>query len=313
MRTRLTIAALLGAAAALPLPALAQGLPDLSDSVTQTGQLGRTAADAVAGARPQIATEAEQQLAGEAGVYLLTTNQILSVTASGGLGYTDNPERNADNLSGSGFAEASLTAGLSTRLGETVDFGLAASLGGREYFDNPGASNRNLSASLSAGVPITGPLYLGVVGFGGWNFDHDFNGSVGFYGGGANLSAALPLGQRTLVRPGVAVNRQWSEVAENDSTTASAGVDLVHALRPDLRLAGRVAVSRRWFDDFYEDVTFVARRDWTYSASASAVWTPVERVSVAASLGYEKQDSSFFLSSYEAFEGSALVSVTARF
>lgn len=303
---------LLIAAALLPVPAMAQGLPDLGQSVTEADQIGRAAQASLDSARPEIA-EGEAGLPGEAGVFLLTVNEIFYLSGNASLGYTDNPERNADNVGSDGFGEASLTAGLSTRLGETVDFGIGASVGGREFFDRAAASNRNVSGNISAGVPVVGPVYFGVVGFGGWNFDNDFENPVAFYGMGANLSAAFALSDRVVVRPGVAVNRQYSQVAENNSTTVSGGLEAFFAATPQISLGARAGVSRRWFDNFYEDVTFVERKDWNYSLSASASWRPLENVTLGISAGYERQDSAFFLSSYEAFESAASVNLSIRF
>lgn len=292
--------------------ALGQGLPDLAEGVTQSGQLRRAAEASIKAARPLVA-EGETALPGEAGVFLLRVNEIFFVAANGSLGYTDNPDRNADNVSGDEFTEASVTTGVSTRLGETVDFGLSANLGGREYFERDSASNRNLSGTVSAGVPLTGPVYLGVVGYGGWNYDNDFDDAVGFYGAAATLSAAIPLGQRLVLRPAVTVNRQLSEESENESTTVSGGLEAFLQAAPGVTVSARVAMSRRWFDNFYEDVTYVERKEWTTTVAASVSWQPVEYLTIGALIGYEKQVSDFYLSSYDAYETAALVNFALHF
>lgn len=71
------------------------------------------------------------------------------------------------------------------------------------------------------------------------------------------------------------------------------------------RLASR---SRSAYDDFYEDVTFVEREDTTAGISASLVWRPMRNMSVSASLAYEDQVSSFFLSEFDAFDTSLGIS-----
>jgi hypothetical protein len=75
----------------------------------------------------------------------------------------------------------------------------------------------------------------------------------------------------------------------------------------------RGTVVRRWYDDFYEDVTFVARRDTLYGVAASLSWQPTRNLAVTATVSYESQDSRFFLANFDAFEGSAGLSFRLRF
>jgi len=298
--------------AGLPGAALAQAVPDLQNLVTQSEQVNRGVAEAIR-ARTGAGAGADGAIDGEAGIYVLTVNEIFQISAAGGLGYTDNPQRTADDLGGSYFGEFSINAGIATKLGGLVDLGLSANVAGREFFDESAPDSRSASASLSVGAPIFGPVYAGLVGFGGYSYDGDFKRGTGFYGVSGNISGVIPITPRLVLRPGLGATRQWAEVAENDSFLVAASADVFYAVTPQFSASLRGSLVRRWYDDFYEDVTFVARRDWLYGVTAALSYQPMPNLVVAATLSYETQDSRFFLAQFDAFEGTAGMSFRLRF
>ena len=306
------------AAAALALlvsggAARAQATPDILDA-TIVGEQVNEAIERSSRAGVRTPGEDDGEIAGEAGVYVLQVNEIFSVSGSAGLGYTDNPSRTGENLRDSFYSDAAVTAGVSTVLGGAVDFGLFASAAGRQYFDAKLLSNRTVSGTLSLGTGIGGtPIYLSAVAFGGYSFDHVLENPTGFYGGMASVSAMLPLGASVAIRPGAGVTRQWSGVSENDSVAASASLDLLLSFTPNLSATVRTAVHRRWYDDFYEDVTFVERRDLSWEGGVVVSYRISGNAAVSLSGGYLTQDSTFFLSKYNAFDAVAAVSFVARF
>lgn len=313
MAYRNTFSALVGLAVPMiAIPAAAQSTPDIEGAVIQQGQITDLLRDEIGQGRAMPGDDGE--IEGEAGVYVLTLNEIFFVGGSAGLGYAENPERSALSDGGSFLTSAGLTAGLQTRVAEQFDVGLRASVSGVEYLEAAAPSSRSISAALSAGMPLgDSPFYAGISAFGGYNFDGDFKGGTSFYGASASLGAGLPLGPATLLRPGIGVTRQWSGISENNSTSAAVSVSLLHQPAPQVTLAADAQVSRAWFDNFYEDVTFVERSDWSYSAGLSANWSPAEWFSVSASAGYEKRDSAFFISEYEGFETAIAMTVRHRF
>lgn len=291
----------------------AQSLPDIPDSVLQSEHITRSVEGTIRDAKRGRPGEEDSAIDGEAGLYVLTLNEIFYISGSAGLGFTDNPRRTADNRDGSLFGDAAISAGLATRLGERMDFGLSASINGREYFADRTASSRSASSSISLGLPVAGPLYLGVVGFGGASFNRDFDNSTAFYGTSASLSALLPLSKRLVVRPSVGGTRQWSGVSENNSVSTGGSLEVFYLASPKVSASARIGVSKRWYDDFYEDVTFVSRRDTQYTGSVAITWRPSKRAGITASVGYDRQDSTFFLSRYRAWETAATLTATMRF
>jgi hypothetical protein len=304
-------AALATACALAPANALAQAVPDLRDLVTQSEQLNSTAAEA---ARPPAGPGGEAgTIDGEAGIFVLVQNDIFQVSASGGLGYSSNPARTSDDIGGSGFSDLALSAGVATRLGGRVDFSASANASAREYFQDFAPSSQAVSVSATAGAFVAAPLYGSVTTFGGYSFDDSFQRSTGFYGVSANLSALLPVTPRLTVRPGVGVTRQWAEVSENDNIQVAASLDVIYVLAPRLTASVRGTIARRWYDDFYEDVTFVERVDTLYGVAGALVWQFSRDVALAASISYETQESRFFLAEFEALEGTAQIGLRARF
>src|SRR5687768_740617 len=114
------LAALLALAA--PTAGFAQSVPDLSDQVTQSEQLMRDIEQATQGRDRD--PDAGQEVDGESGIYVLTVNRIFQLSASAASGWTDNPERTADDLGSSAFGDFQVSAGIATKLGGAVDFGL---------------------------------------------------------------------------------------------------------------------------------------------------------------------------------------------
>ena len=318
MNRSTTVAALLGAglAAFCALPASAQIDPGIEDAIVQQGQIEQVLRDQQAQGASPSADDGE--IAGEAGVYVLRQNDVFLLGASTAIGYAENPQRTSasafGNSGGSGYAAAGISAGVQTRLGGSVDFGLRAGLSGVQYFDRQAPSSRSLVLSMASGAQLgDSPLYLGATLFGGKNFDEHFEQGVSFAGGTLALSAGLPLGRRTVLRPGLGVTRQWSGIAENDNTSVSASVSLLHVPAPGVALTLDAGVSRVWFDNFYEDVIFVERNDWQYSAAAGASYALTDWLSASAAVEYQNRDSTFFLSTYHGFEGSLMLTARHRF
>ncbi|MET0371999.1 MAG: hypothetical protein ABW039_11560 [Sphingobium sp.] len=301
-----------GVPAFVPSTAHAQTLPDIQDLVIQGEQVNRNAEAARAPTLPYAAVD-DGAVDGEAGIYVLTFNKIFQVSAGAAIGYTDNPTRTSADTGGSFFADFSAGAGVATRIDDKIDLGASLSMNAREFFKDYGPSSRSVSGAVSAGTGIVGPLYLGVAGFGGFSYDGAFEHGVSFYGLSATLSALLPVTPRLAVRPGVGAVRQWSGIDENRNTSLSGSIDASYAFSPTVSLLARGVISVRWYDDFYEDVTFVSRRDTLYGVSATLGWRPSEAFSLSASIAYDNQESRLFLSDFDALELGLAITARYRF
>ena len=290
----------------------AQALPEIENTITQGSQIDDIIReqDRLSG---QIAKK-DDEIDGEAGIYVLKKNEIFFVGGTAGIGYSGNPVRTVDDVGDSFFINFAATAGVQTQIGEALDFGARVNVSGIEYGEAFGPSSRNINGNINVGVPIKGtPLYASASAFGGFNFDDDFGNVTSFYGASVSLSAALQLGKQTIVRPNIVATRQWNETADNNNKAVSASVGVVHIMSSRFSLAADARVTRTWFDDFFEDVTFVKRKDWSYGGSVSGTYRHNQQISLSVSAGYEKRDSTFFLSEYDSFEASLLFSAIMRF
>ncbi len=298
--------------AAIASPAIAQIAPPVEDILIQSEIINRSV-DIAVGGTTVVRRDPDTELDGEAGIYVLNVNQIFLLAGGGGLGYTSNPTRTASDPGGDWYNDFGASLGLGTRLGGAVDFGASVNLDGREYFDDDRVSSQSISGSMSAGTTILGPLYASVTAFGGSAFEGDSDNGTSFYGAAGNISAVFPVTERFLVRPGVGVIQQWSGESENDSLSVMGTLDLAYTLSPKWLISGRVLLSKRWYDDYYEDVTFVERRDENFGLSASLAWLPSSNFTIFASVAYEDQSSSFFLSEFDAVDSAVTISLRHLF
>ena len=305
--------AILVVALLTPYRAVAQVTPDVTEATIQ-GQQIIDAANKAAQTGQRAAQTGGDIINGEAGIFVLTVNDIYSVSLSGGSGYTDNATRTADNLDKGYYSDFGLSAGISTKLAEKVDFGLSVTIGGREFADDIVPSNRTVSSNISLGTKLgRTPLYFSVVGFGGYSFDSDFKNANSFYGVSSTLSAIMPVGRALFVRPSLGITRQMAGVSENNSTSVSGSLELVARITPKLTGSLRAVVTGRLFDDFYEDVTFVERQDTQYQLGGSLSYRLTKFATLGASASYEKQDSTFFLSQYKASDAAFGLSMRVQF
>lgn len=288
----------------------AQSAPPIQGAVTQGAQIERSI-DRLAGA--EGVRGPEEGLPGEAGVFVLKKQDIYFVSAESGLGYSGNPLRTSDDVGGSGFWIGQLSTGIRTRLAGVVDFSAAINMDSTRYFENFAPSNAVVSGNVSLGSPVAHtPFYVGVSGFKGANFDRDFGRPVEFHGGSAFFTGAFKLAPRLLLQPSVAVTRQWTAIEENDNTAVSARL-VASSTFHRIGLSAYIGVSRVWFDNFYEDVTFVERRDLQYEAGVSAAYALTPRIQLTARAAYVRRDSTFFLASYESGEAAGSIGLVYRF
>ncbi len=297
-------------ALAFPATAHAQSLSEITRSVTDGAQIEAAVARSTT---PQRADDDDQAVDGEAGIYVLRRADIFYVGGEAGVSYSTNPLRTVDDVGGSGAAEASMDIGLQTLIAEKVNLAAALSFSGTRYFKDFAPSNTLASGNVSLGTGLgKSPLHIGISAFGGWNFDRKVRSGTGFYGASAHLGAVLPLDQRTVFQPLIVVSRVKNEVGENDSKSVGLRATLARRMGK-LTVSANGVVSRFWFDDFYEDVTFVPRRDWQYEGGVAVSYAVSPRLTVAASARYVKRDSSFFLSNFASVDSGLGLAVNWRF
>ncbi len=288
------------------------GVPDIQEAINRGAQID----DAVR-QQQELRPESDAKdvsIDGEAGIYVLKVNEIFYVGAAAGAGWSENPLRTSDNVGDSTFFSAAFTGGVQTRIDQSFDAGLSVTVSGTQYDKNFAPSSRTVTIAANTGTQIgETPFYAGLYGYGGFNFDDNFEQSSGFYGATAAVSAGFMVASRTVVRPSLSLGRQLNQIDENDSWSTVASLDLTHIINDELTLGASARVTRTWFDDFFEDVTFVKRKDWSYKAIASMHYRPLDWLTVSATVGYERVDSTFYVSEYAGWDTQLTMSAMKRF
>jgi hypothetical protein len=314
MKTR--VQALIGlafaSALAIATPVAAQAVPpDPGGAIVGADR----AADAVARLRAFADRQGADDGAidGEAGLYVLTEQDIFFAFAGFEAAHSSNPLRNADDVGGSAYGELSLGGGMQTTLADRWNVSASLSLTRTDYAEDFAPSGASATATASVGTPIRDwPVQATLAAFVGWTMDADFADPTRFQGLTAQVAGRWMLGERLELAPALFVTRITSETEENDATAIGARASLTREIGPVIATLS-AAVTRTLFDDFYEDVTFVERGDWQTDAALTVEWPLSERLSVTASLQYVSRESDFFLASHDGFDGGVSLSARWRF
>ncbi len=292
--------------------AFAQTANDLEGAVTQGSQF-EDAQLYLDKNRQQI--ETASTLKGEPGVFILRKVDIFSAGAAIGSGFSDNPGRTFDtNAEDSFYGSIALSAGVNTRIAGQYDAGINIVASGTEYDRGDAPSNRNLLTNAYVGRPIlNGNLYISANASVGVNTDRKFNNGTMFYNTGLSGSTVRKLSDRIIVRPSVSVSRQWSGQSEQNNYAVTAATDVIWKPAQKWLVRGQVSYTHRIYDNFFEDVTFVERKDNLIRAGLSVSRQITDFADVSVSIDYTDQNSDFFLSAYNAFDVGASAKVTHRF
>lgn len=314
MQYSLRIAALVaaGLASTLSHAAMAQtSVNDVEGAITQGAQFD----DALALADPRPGgTEEDATIDGEGGVFVLQKSDIFTIGANVGGGYSSNPGRTLDTSEASAFASLALRAGINTIVDKKYDVGLNLVASATEYEDPLGPSSRSAIANAYVGRTIFDErLYISGSVVAGMNSNEDFNQSSLFYGASLNTSFTLPVTNNVLVRPSISVSRQWSDSSEQNNISATATGEVVWLPASKWIVSGRVAYTNRRYDNFFEDVTFVERRDDQIQAGLRISRKISDKFSLSVSYDYTTQDSTFFLSGYDSHDGGLSIQISHRF
>lgn len=292
--------------------ATAQTAADVENSVTTGSQFEESQ---ILSDQQRRQSEDATILEGEPGVFILKKNEIFVFGAALGTGYTDNPGRTLDtNAEGAFYGTLALSAGVNTRIAQEVDAGINVVAAGTEYGRADAPSYRNVISNAYVGRGIfDNELYLSANASVGVNFDREFNNSTTFYSTAVNVSTIRKLSDNILFRPSISVSRQWSGQSEQNNFTFSASSVIIWQPAKKWLVRGHGSYSHRRYDDFFEDVTFVKRKDHQFRVGVAVSRQITESIDASANFDYTNQNSSFFISDYEALDGGVTLRISQRF
>lgn len=311
LKTRLIGVGTLGLMALTPQAFAQTSINDVEGAITQGSQFddARELVD-----RRRQDAEDEAIINGEAGIFILKKTEIFTVGVSAGGGYSSNPARTLDTSEENAYANLAIRAGINTIIGQTYDVGVNIVGSGTEYDRRSGPSSRAIVANAFVGRSVwDNRIYLSASLVSGVNTNKDFNQGRAFYGASLNASYVHQLSGNILFRPSVNLSRQLSGESEQDTISAGANAEIIWQPAPKWSVNGQVAYTYREYDDFFEDVTFVKRKDDQVRAGITVSRRITDKVSISASYDYTTQDSSFFLSGYDSHDGGASLQISRRF
>lgn len=290
----------------------AQTINDIESAVTQGEQFEDV--QELSANREQMERDGSV-IAGEPGVFILNKIDIFSIGAALGGGYSTNPKRNFDtNGEGSFFANAAISAGVNTRINSSFDTGINLIVSGTEYEKDGNPSNRNLVGSAYvAKAFLDRRLYISANITTGLAMDSKFKNSTAFYGASLSASSSFPLSDNLIWRPGVTLSRQWSGQSEQNNIAGTISSDLSWFVAPSWIVNGRLSYTHKIYDDFFEDVTFVVRKDNSIRGSLTLIKQFSTSTTASVSVEYTRQDSRFFISEFRSFDGGLYARFNHRF
>lgn len=299
-------------ASSIAATASAQTANDLENSVTTGSQFEQSQ---ILSNEQRQRSEDATMLAGEPGVFILKKNEIFVLGAAVGTGYTDNPGRTLDtNAEGAFYGTLALSAGVNTRIAQEVDAGISVVASGVEYGRADAPSYRNVISNIYFGRGVwDNRIYVSSNTSIGFNFDREFNNSTTFYSTSINASTIQKITDNILYWPSVSVLRQWSGQSEQNNFTFSLSNLIIWRPAAKWTVRGHAGYSHRRYDDFFEDVTFVKRKDNQFRVGVGVSRQITQSVDASANFDYTNQRSSFFISEFEALDGGLTLKINKRF
>ena len=254
-------------------------------------------------------------LPGEAGIFILKKNKIFYVSSAIASGFTSNPGRTLDtNSKDAAYGSLALSAGVNTRIAGKYDAGASLVVSGTEYDRSDAPSNRNFIGNAYIGRSVfDGLVYLSGNATAGVSTDRSFKRDVAFYAIGINASMLKKLSKNILFRPSISARRQWSGQSEQNNFDLSAIASVIWFPKNKWVVTGTLSYSYKNFDNFFEDVTFVKRRDNVFRGFLSVAYKLNKDIYLSLSLDYTDQNSSFFLSEYTALDSGVSLKISKRF
>lgn len=308
----LSTAAFLAAALSLPGQLSAQNIGDVESAVTRGSQFDD--ARQLVRQSEQRATSGEV-IDGEAGVFILDTNDIFSIGAVGGIGFSTNPSRTLDvGTEDSVYGSLAVSAGVNTVIDGRFNAGLNLIASATEYERDTGPDFRNILLSGYVGKDVLDDFMFLNLGFSvGSNFNGNFGDATGFYGLSLSATKVLPIRPDLIAQFSLSIARNWSDASDQNNTTFSPRAEVIWAVAPRWRASASLNYAYRRFSDFFEDVTLTKRKDHQVNVSARMTYQILPNLDATAGVSYTKQESTFFISDFEEFDMGATLRMNHRF
>jgi hypothetical protein len=282
------------------------------DSVTQGAQADR----AIEQARDRLLSSQSgaDSIGRDPGVFVLIEKDIFSVGLDVGLGYTNEVDKGSLQDAKSAYTSLQFDIGADTRIADSFNAGARLTVAETIFHDTRGFDSAALLGSVYVSEAFFGgTLIVTADATGGLNGGYDFDNGSSYINASIRAARPIPLSRDVVLVPTVFASIVHAEQGEQNRWETGASARLIARLDDDLRLNVAGGVTFADYDNFYEDVLFVSRRDTTAYASFGLEYTIDENVSAFANVRYSNRTSTLDIVEYEETDASVSIGLTARF
>ncbi|MEM6834673.1 MAG: hypothetical protein AAGA36_07165 [Pseudomonadota bacterium] len=246
---------------------------------------------------------------GESGIFVLDVNEIFSLSALGGAGYSTNPSRTLDvGTEDSAYGSLGFTAGVNTVVASEFSAGLNLIASATEFEQRGAPDFKNLLLSGYVGQDVFDDFMFVSLGFStGVNFNGEFGDATGFYGLSLGATKVIQLRKNLVTQINMTVRANWSDQSEQNNLALNPNAELIWVAGRKWRINANVSYVHSRYYDFFEDVTLTARNDNQIAVSTQAAYAIDRNMEATFGVGYTKRFSSFFLSEFEEIDLGANV------
>jgi len=291
---------------------LALGLAAPLAAQVPADQIDQRVRDVPPSAEERRAEEDEAILTGRDDILLLEKRKFFTIFASAGPGFTDNAALSPTARREDGLFTADAGIRIATRLGGKVDVFAEAGASTTRYFKETDLDFVAGFGAVGAHVRLAGfdldAAYTPTLVYDGDVEDRQLTQHrfvVGI-GRGARIGKAL-------VRAAIGGERIEANPSafQNFSATATLSGFLPVARR--VSLLGSARGVRRWYDNYFEGLLGVERRDWFVEGAAGISWQAHRRITVDARATYARNFSTADISRYRAIGSGLMLRTSFRF
>lgn len=263
-------------------------------------------------AEQRRAAEDEAILTGRDDILLMRRRRFLTLFASAGGGYSDNVALSPTMREGDAYVAADLGLRVATQLGGLVDVYAEGGLSTTRYFDQTGLDLVAAFGAVGAHVAAAGfDFDLAYTPSIVWDGDVE-NRQITQHRFSAGVSRAFRIG-RGLVRASAGGERIEADPAAFQNFAASAGLSGILPLGPQAALVASVRGARRWYDNYFEGLLGLERRDWYLEGAVGLSWQVHPNVGVEMRVSHSRNWSTADISRYRATTGGAVMRLAVRF
>lgn len=263
-------------------------------------------------AEERRAAEDEAILTGRDDILLMRRRRFFSLFGSASGGYSDNVALSPTMREGDAYVAADLGLRVATQLGGLVDVYAEGGLSTTRYFDQTGLDLVAAFGAVGAHVAAAGfDVDLAYTPSIVWDGDvedrqltqHRFS---------AGISRAFRVG-RGLVRLSAGGERIEADPAAFQNFAANAGLSGILPLGPRGSLVASVRGVRRWYDNYFEGLLGLERRDWYLEGAVALSWQIHPNIGLETRISHARNWSTADISRYRVTTAAAVIRAVLRF